>query len=539
MKIKIELPTKKAESNINPEIEFEQLVIVGANGSGKTRFGSDIERRNLAQIHRISAQKSLTMPNYVSTKSIDIARGELIYGGWSTNTADQGYYTREGKLHSRWGNNINTFLLNDYEKLMVFLHSEEYEEALFYKENDTPKPKTKLDVIQQIWEKILPHRKLIKRAGIIETYPTNDSTSIYNASEMSDGERVIFYLIGEVISAPKNSIIIFDEPEMHIHKSLIKRLFDLIENERTDCAYIYLTHDLDFATSRHKAQKIWAKSYFGNNVWDYEILEENNQVPEHLYLEILGSRNPILFVEGDNDSIDTEIYEQIFDNKTIKPLGSCEKVIQIVKALNEHNSFHHLHCNGIIDRDTRQTKDVENLTKKNVWVLDVAEAENLLLIEEVIRNLASYLGINSETIFNEVKLNLLSFFEEQLETQVLIAFKEQINRKMLEICDFKNKNISDINNEIDSNFTELSKIEIYDNIKKQYDELLINSDYDGVLRVFNLKNALIPNSKVCELLGLRKKNDLKNLLLTILKRNDETSEEIKNAINQRIIKNVV
>lgn len=62
---------------------------------------------------------------------------------------------------------------------------------------------TKLDRIQKIWETILPHRKLKKRAGIIETFPTGQEVDIYNASQMSDGERVMFYLIGRVVCAPQ------------------------------------------------------------------------------------------------------------------------------------------------------------------------------------------------------------------------------------------------------------------------------------------------------------------------------------------------
>ena len=40
----------------------------------------------------------------------------------------------------------------------------------------------------------------MRAAGKIETYPTGNPEKRYNASEMSDGERVIFYLIGEVVS---------------------------------------------------------------------------------------------------------------------------------------------------------------------------------------------------------------------------------------------------------------------------------------------------------------------------------------------------
>ena len=113
---------------------------------------------------------------------------------------------------------------------------------------------------------------------------------------MSDGERVIFYLAGEVICAPANSIIIIDEPEMHIHSSLINTFFDLIEAERQDCSFIYLTHNIDFAFTRQNAKKIWSKSY-ENNLWDYELLDENLLIPEQLYLEVLGSRKPIIFLE--------------------------------------------------------------------------------------------------------------------------------------------------------------------------------------------------------------------------------------------------
>ena len=314
----IQLPTKKGEPNSNPNLDFNQLVVVGANGAGKTRFGSNIEERYFANVHRISAQKSLSMPKRVSTKSKDNAEGEFLYGGWQDSN-NNNYYRTQGWKSSRWGDNLNTFLLNDYEKLMVLLHTEEFEEALNYKEGRSGKPVTKLDRVQAIWEQVLPHRKLIKKAGIIEAYPANDNTSIYSASELSDGERVIFYLIGEVVCVPQNSLIIIDEPEMHIHKSLIKSLFDFIEIERPDCAFVYLTHDIDFAFTRYNATKIWAKSYEGKNVWDYEILDEAMPIPEQLYLELLGSRKPVIFLEGDDSSIDYKIYEQVYGEYTLKP----------------------------------------------------------------------------------------------------------------------------------------------------------------------------------------------------------------------------
>ena len=531
----IQLPLKKGQPNSNPIIEFNQLVVIGANGSGKTRFGSNIEKRYNQLTHRISAQKSLSMPEFVGTKSLEIAKSEFLYGGWDNSNQD--WIKTDGWLHYRWGNNLNTFLLNDYEKLMVLLHTEEYEHSLNFKEVGGEKPNTKLDKIQKIWEIVLPHRKLKKKAGIIETYPTDQEAYSYNASQMSDGERVIFYLIGEVVCAPLNSIIIIDEPEMHIHRSLVKNLFDLIEIERPDCSFIYLTHDIDFAFTRQNAVKIWTKAY-ENEVWDYEILSEETPIPEQLYLEVLGSRKPIIFLEGESSSIDYELYEQVFSEFTIKPLGSCEKVIQTVKSFNEQNTFHHLNSYGIIDRDRRPQSDLIKLNSKDIWVLDVAEAENLLLEENIVKAIASHMGRDPEEVFLKVKENLIEFFSTQIETQILLHFKEILRRMYLGLTNFSSKEITSVILEIDTNFTTIDKQKIYNDTKTEFEIVIAEKDYNAILRLFNLKNALIPQSKVCDLTGIKNKEEYLNLVISLLKRNDDISVTMKNGIKSKIIKNV-
>lgn len=54
--------------------------MVGANGSGKTRFGTEIEKTYANTTHRVSAQKSLSMPYEVNSKSK--AEYEFYYGHW-------------------------------------------------------------------------------------------------------------------------------------------------------------------------------------------------------------------------------------------------------------------------------------------------------------------------------------------------------------------------------------------------------------------------------------------------------------------------
>ena len=82
--MEILLPPKKGAVE-NVKLEFERLVVVGANGAGKTRFGSWIEEHNYEKVHRISAQKSLSMPFSVRTTSMKVSKEDLLYGTHNDN----------------------------------------------------------------------------------------------------------------------------------------------------------------------------------------------------------------------------------------------------------------------------------------------------------------------------------------------------------------------------------------------------------------------------------------------------------------------
>lgn len=531
------LPNKE-NSQEAVSIETNSIVIIGANGSGKTRFGRDIEQRYDAQTHRISAQKSLSMPKEVSPKSKLRAESEFLYGYFDENNP-QGNVNY--KLSQRWGKNPNTFLLNDYEKLMILLHTEEYEESIKFKENYNPgqdheKPFTKLDQIQNIWESVLPHRRLVIKAGSIETYPIDNEGEKYNSAEMSDGERVIFYLIGEVVCVKDDSIIVIDEPEMHIHKAITKKLWDKIEQERPDCTFIYLTHDIDFASSRIEAKKIWAKSFDGA-CWDYEILDGNQELPEQLYFEILGSRKPILFIEGDDSSIDHRILQLVFTDHTTKPVGSCDKVLQITKSFNDQSGFHNIESFGLIDRDRRTEDEILHIRNPNIWVASVSEIENFLLLEDIVKVVAKSMMKDPDAVFSTVKENVISFFKTQLDKQALEHTVSRIERIFKTVTD--NSAVKEFN-ELEASLNEFWENKdfegIYSEIISNFDIIVQTEDYDKILELFNNK-GLIHNSNVTLLCDLSTKNDAYlNYILGSLKKNNDDSEVIRQAIINKIEK---
>ena len=167
---------------------------------------------------------------------------------------------------------------------------------------------------------------------------------------MSDGERVMLYLIGQCLCIPENSIIIIDEPEIHLHKSLVDKLWNQIESHIQNKLLIYITHDLDFAASRTDALKIWIQEYNGNNQWIWHETPVDEDLPEGLMLEIIGNRKDVIFCEGESGKLDSTVYQLVYPNHHIIPRGGGDKVIEATKAFRANASLHHLTAHGIVDK---------------------------------------------------------------------------------------------------------------------------------------------------------------------------------------------
>lgn len=174
---------------------------------------------------------------------------------------------------SRWGEKGSVALLNDFDFLIQTLFAEQSNKSLEthkkVRNGDTsPAEPTKFEVLENIWERLLPHRELHISGDDIQVSVTGSSES-YSGSEMSDGERAVFYMLGQTLVAAEDSLIIFDEPELHVHPSIMSKLWDEIESVRPDCAFVFITHDLEFASSR-VADKYVLKEYNSAPYWSIE-----------------------------------------------------------------------------------------------------------------------------------------------------------------------------------------------------------------------------------------------------------------------------
>jgi len=511
------LPTPDETGN-KVEIKHNgSVVIVGANGSGKSRLGAWIERNtdNDVIVHRISAQRALDLPEYAVIKSFEQSLNDLIWGN-----EDPKYASNQYKWNHRWQGKPETFLQNDYGKVLSNLfarsanrdrkHSDETRRREIY----IPVPDSPIDVLVKLWEEILPHRKIFLEDGKVSVKDVTYGTE-YHGKEMSDGEKVALYLMGQCLCAPSGSILVIDEPEIHLHTSIMQSLWNKLEEAKPDCLFVYITHDLNFASTRVSTTSIWVKEFDGASKWVWEKVPEVDEFPESLLLELLGNRRTIIFVEGEKGGKDHAIYQSVYRSYNIVPRSGCQSVIESVRALRLNSSFHHVNVYGLIDRDYRTDDEINALSNDHILCIDVAEIENVLLNEEVLRLIAKNQRLDPNKIVDSATNMARVLLGKEIERQASLRTYRAIENNLRKI-NTKLVGLAAIKSSVENASSALNIDATYEDNFNLYSRLASSGTLDEILRYYNNK-GLVQN--VCSIFELGR-NGYENFVLRMLNSSD-------------------
>lgn len=477
----IKIPQSGSEKNTDSVEITKNLVIVGANGAGKTRFGSRLEQIN-NQTKRISAQRYLQLDEVIQK---------------------QDYETSKAALKSTYKNRPPVEPQNDYQKVLIALFAEEASRnedviSLINSNGQITKkemPSSIKEKLIEIWNFIFPYRSLKLEKDRVRA-------DDFSGTELSDGEKVGLYLISQILLAEKESVFIIDEPELHLHKALMVRLWNKLEESRSDCTFVYITHDLDFAVTKPTSKIIWIQS-FKNSLWNWKEIDPNEIIPENLFLEILGSRKPILLVEGDKGSLDIQIYQVYYENFTIIPCGSCEKVIEAVRGLKEHLDLHDKKVFGLIDRDFRTNDQLTALISDGIFSIALNEVENLFLLPEMIEVVCDHLSKADKKgeVISEIKL----IYAKNKANLHFKASKYRMHRHL-------NEKFGAVKNEAEFNEFKVSICSELDDIRSNIELPDDQADILEILKIYPHKGLAKGIQHKLEL----SKNGYKNLVLSFL-----------------------
>ncbi|MCT0017115.1 DUF4435 domain-containing protein [Lactococcus lactis subsp. lactis] len=396
-------------------------IIIGANGTGKSSFAEYFKSSFPDSIVALPAQKLLYFEmnnNLISTTFSEVQQLQKQTKLKENNfQSPNSYINSQRNIHHEFSQIIAAFVSKSYGDAVGVIIDEK---NIYYKF---------LNIFQTLYPSISFEEYLkadYKDIANRELKPQKRN-ELYSINQMSDGEKVTIYYILQILLAPNKATIIVDEPETYLNASLYNRLWDMLENIRSDCRFIYISHRLDFIESRKNVDFIWFKNFDAPDEWEFQFIdtEISEKFPKELLIQLTGVKKDVLFCEGtDKSSLDYSIYQSLFPEITVIPVGSCNEVIRYTKSYNNNKSVFINHAYGIIDNDLRTDTEVSSLENEQIFVTQYLEIEMLMCDENVIK---AILNANFDEHTNEKLEKFQSEFIQKISSkkQKLITQREK------------------------------------------------------------------------------------------------------------------
>lgn len=384
----------------------EILFILGANGTGKSSLMQAFAAANHGNTRRIAAHRQTWFRS-----------GSPEFTGKQRADYEQSLFHHDQQKNSRW--------MDDYsqQRAQMAIYDLVDSENMRARKITNALDARRLEEVKSLSDKegvftTLNRLLRLSNLDIMVSVEANDEIMAvrnggvpYSISRLSDGERNAILIAANVLTAPTGTLFLIDEPERHLHRSIISPLLTLLLKERLDCAFVVSTHEpllpVDSPGSRVLLTR--ACTYDGDNVISYDIdfLEEPSGIDNDLKATILGERRKIVFVEGVEHSLDKPLYSLLFPNASVVAKSDCREVEHAVVGIKGAAELHWVKPYGFVDNDSSEPQRIADLQKKGVIPLNVYSVESIYYHPEVQRmageKITEVVGGNLTEILDEAK----------------------------------------------------------------------------------------------------------------------------------------
>ena len=497
----------KLLKNIKELLKFltvadKSIILIGGNGSGKSSLADYLKDNILGNIVIFPAYKNLffSMDTYETThfNSIDI------------QNTQSSLRTKRSSNNEKILKESIIAIINEHLKTLQKNHEE--------KLNDS---ETIFDKFQKLYRKIIPEIEIGIDTDKRIIFPRKNNQD-YTFNLMSEGEKVVILYIIEVLLAKESSYIIIDEPESHLNLAIVNKLWDMLIEERKDCHFIFISHHIDFITSRNNSELVWCKSFNYPDEWKLEKISNIDNLPTELTVQLIGTKKPVVLCEGDkSNSLDYKVYSQLFiEDYSIYPVGGHLEVIRYVKGFSNFLSPTKVY--GIIDGDLIEENRIEEYKGQNIIVLPFNEVEMFLLEEEIIKTVLTYSEEKITQKIESFKNKLVEKIKDNRKKIVLSKIKKEID------LSFKEKNIENFNslNDLKEDYKNIFDLELVDKKYSKYmnelENILAQKNYMELLKWCSLKKEISKGLANQEL-----DNDYVEKAINTISRNKSLREKLK------------
>lgn len=466
----------------------DTLYLLGANGTGKSSLVSRFANQHQNMTRRISAHRQ----TWFESNTLDMTpknRQEL----------EGNVRSQDAQPHARWREwnaggraNMAIFDLIDADtmqerKIAAFVRGGDG--AAAFKEAETPSP---IQVINELMRlSNLPIEVSLEEGQ--KVVARKNGGAPYSVAELSDGERNAFLIAIEVLTAKPGTLILIDEPERHLHRSIISPLLKLLFDRRKDCAFIVSTHELMLPLDTPSASTLLVRGceYQGKEVraWTLDLIQPGVDIDDELKRDLLGGRRKMIFVEGAAQSLDVPLYSLLFPGVSVTPKLGCRDVEHAVRGLRAAANVHWVAAWGIVDNDQRTPEDVQRLRDAGVWALTHYSVEALYyhpaIISKIAKRQAALTGADADELVKSAMVEGVAAAKAQREhlvtSAVLRAARESLMAALPKRADVK-AGASTVKVEVNVGAMRAAE-------EERFDKLVAAADWDGLITRYPLRES--------------------------------------------------
>ena len=477
------------------------LFVLGANGTGKSGLMHCLNKQNSDKTCWIrSTRQTFFGDKFNMLRSKQVKSAEVYI-----QSSEKQYKSRFVDEHVSDKPNIviskfMRMIQKQNAELSRFTRLEGGTASTYWKEN-----KSLLDRLNHILCKVnLP--VVAEEIGDNEdVLVCNSNGDKYDIAQLSDGERTAVLIAAEIITVPPNTLVLIDEPERHLHRSIISPLMQELFSERPDCCFIISTHDITLPTDNPKSRTLLVRDCKYNDgvpqKWVVDLIEPNKKINKEIMMDILGASRKLLFVEGENDKLDSQFYSAIFTDVSVIPKGSFADVKHAVKGIRNSEEFCWPEVYGLVDRDERKPEDVKKLEESRIYSLPVCAVESLYYSQKMVGMVVKHTPHLKSTEYDDhlkkVREETVKAFSNSIDSLGKRSVELKIRSKVLEQIPNHRDDVFNKSINIDLNPEQMLKDEL-EEIRKIVD----NNDFDAMIADYPIKHTTIP-SCIVGVLGMK------------------------------------
>lgn len=474
--------------SLNIELqEGKPLFVLGANGVGKSTLMHTLFQQNHNHTKRILAHRQ----TWFVSNSIDItATQKKDYEGYIKNS-NMNTNSRWKEEYAGSRSSISIFDLINSENIRArrianAVDNNDISSAKLYSDAQAP-----LQAINELL--LLSNIPITISLGKDEQlFASKNGSELYSIAELSDGERNALLICADVLTTEPNHLIILDEPERHLHKSIISPLLSSLFQKRKDCVFVVATHDVFLPLDHSEASTLLLRNctWNGKNIlnWDADLISESDNLPDSVKREILGSKREILFVEGKSESLDKLIYQLIYPQVTVISQGSCTQVEKSVDGIRGTENIHWINAYGLIDADDRTPEQIASLLNRGIAALNCYSVEslyyNLEIIKRVAKRYASLTESNETELYESAIANVIKHILPHKERLCSRLTEKKIRNQVMSQLPKHTDIVKKGKFELNLNLTEVLETE-----EAYFDNLIANKGINGLINRYPVRET--------------------------------------------------